>query len=41
MIRLVNSISYFNKPELSDATGQPSEQFNNYLLGKIVPNLVE
>jgi len=41
MIRLVNSISHFNKPELSDTTGQPSEQFNNYLLGKIVPNLVE
>jgi hypothetical protein len=41
VIRLVNSISHFNKPELSGTTGQPSEQFNNYLLGKIVPNLVK
>ena len=41
MIRLVNYISHFNTPELSDTNGQHSEQFNNYLLGKIVPNLAE
>ena len=41
MIRLANFTFQQARTQLSDTGGQLSEQFNNYLLDRIAPNLAE